>query len=267
MKNEIRFLFVSVLCLLAISLSSCNDSSDNNNSLRAVVSYHKTDSVPVFTDVNGNTYVPTSSSASSTSISAGDSDIVYISYTLNSTTTSSSVRKYNITLTGVTDLENSYNNNVIMTTKGAANDSINSFSLANDSIISVGTGNGNGFSMIGNHLMVYLNYYLGTGNCNYNNVFVYTNGLSTAKAATTPDTLKVWLSHHSVSPLSGNISYSYASSRPYMYYFGYNLSNAIAYARTQTSKSSVVVSFKAKVSPYGGTPSWSTIWNYSYALK
>ena len=111
--------------------------------------------------------------------------------------------------------------------------------------------------MYGNHLLAFLDYpYNTTSSCDYNNVFYYNDGVSTASSGSDPDTLKVWLCHHSIGSLSDYYTtYGYQYYYPYIYYYGYDLTTALTAAAQQSSKSSVVVDLKARIAS-GNTVGW-----------
>jgi hypothetical protein len=183
--------------------------------------------------------------------------LAYIGFKYNSgsssaSSSSSSTSTCSITLTYFVDIETTFHNSIINTTKGAPDDSISKVIAANDSIVSAGY-----VSMLGKHLLVSLNYYLGTvgssstslgtPKLNYNTVVFYTDQkLSKSNSTSVPDTLKLWLCHHSIGSLSYT-SYYWSSYYPYFYYYGYNIKETLAYASDESSKDSVVVDLKAKI--------------------
>jgi|GEM_PF-1753483 len=272
MKKNFNFLLFSVLCLVAFTLSSCfkvSEDSDTTYPLVARVDYSS--GTLTLVDSIGNAYVPTSSSFTSdgttyTITSANDGDLAYIGFKYNSgsssaSSSSSSISTCSITLTYFADIETTFHNSIINTTKGASNDSVNKIKAANDSLFSVDY-----ISMLGKHLVVSLNYYLGTigssntslgsPKLNYNTVVFYTDQeLSKSSSISVPDTLKLWLCHHSIGSLSYT-TYYWAYYYPYFYYYGYNLKEALAYASDKSTKDSVVVDFKAKIATNSGSAVW-----------
>ena len=263
MKKNFKFLLLSALCVVAFSLSSCLNSNDNSSGsgVQIVrVSYGL--GTPNFVDYNGNIYVPKSLTISGTTITPTDGDIAYIYYTINSSTYSSSTKTYtySVTLSYYVDLETTYNNKVFNIAKGAVNDSITNFHFAQDSLVSVGANSYSGVSMFGTHLLACLNYYPNNGNGNFNNVFYYSDQNLSKGTNKALDTVKVWLCHHSIGNLINYTSYNYVGSAPYIYYFGYNLANALGNAESQEAslqnRDSVIVELNAKIAS-GNKAVWS----------
>jgi|WetSurMetagenome_2_1015567.scaffolds.fasta_scaffold46009_4 hypothetical protein len=264
MKKNFKFLLLSALCVVAFSLSSCLNSNDNNSgTYPAIVRVSYNLGTPEFIDALGNVFIPSSMTINGTTINPSEGDIAYIGYTVKSSTpnVSNSAKTYSVTLNYYCDLE-TYNSGVITSTWGAANDSVNKFHFAQDSLVTTGNVPACSVSMFGSHLLACLNYYPNSGNGNYNHVFYYTDQSLSQGKNNAPDTLKVWLCHHSIGNLLNGASYNYAGQAPYIYYFGYNLTNALANAEGQEAsllkRDSVVVDLKAKVaSSYGNKAAWS----------
>jgi hypothetical protein len=260
MRNKFRFLLFGVLCLMALTLDSCSgDTTYKDTNVPAVVTVSYNSGSVTLVDASGNTYIPTSTSFVSNGTtysitSANDGHLAYIVYDLKTNGSSSS--SYKVTLSYFKDIDTYYHNQVIYTTKGAADDSVSNIKSANDSLVSVdGVSIMGTSSSINTQLLALLDYCPGT--TSYNTVVCYTNqGLTSSSTTTAFDTLKVWLCHHAMGSIYSYTTYDWSKTYPYLYYFGFNLEKAISLAANETSKDTVIVDLKARIASSSTSVAW-----------
>jgi len=244
---------------MAMTLDSCSgDTTYKETNVQAVVTVCYNSGSVTLVDASGNTYIPTSSSFVSNGTtysitSANDGHLAFIVYDLK--TNSSSSSSYKVTLSYFKDINTYYHNQVIYTTKGAADDSVSNVKSANDSLVSVDGVSMMGTNSINTQLLALLDYC--PGKSTYNTVVCYTDQVLTPATTTTAfDTLKVWLCHHATGSLNNYTSYDFSKTYPYLYYFGFNLEQAISLAANKTSKDTVIVDLKARIAASSTSVAW-----------
>lgn len=217
--KQLKFLMVAFTLLMGVSLTSCMN--DNSNYTPTVAGFAKVNSIygsASFKLLDGTTVTPTYSSlaALSTTFKPENTNMAYIQGTYDeSIQTSSETNKV------IKDVNLSYgvslDDKVIITEKGAENDSVNKAPIITMDLSSQYGVLYKPWFFDKNTLMLPINYYLSNDGHAFSLVYYPADDNST---------LKLYLRHynHNKDIATGNKSVELSGNRPYLYFFAYDLS-------------------------------------------